>query len=1151
MKKLMLFLMVVLLVGTISAVSIDDIKTYDEGNKTYKLENFFGLGKHIADLELKTPQNNIVDVGYGVVAEIEIRNGEFDYDEVINGIELYNIKYGMREIFRDVDYKYKTTIKVPKYQTVCDKGFAPNGTMIDVNCREEQNGFKNEVQWIDFTENSLIKGKTITLGIFTEVKKRDYVEWVINVYGDERLVEWASFTAANIVFTDNSVSSAATDIYTFSSQNFGTADSTRIIIVGASGRGGTSPEIINVTVAGINTTQVVKTELSSNSIGMYQLALPTGTTGDVVVTWDEALVRAGIGVWALYDSNGTVRDTDSDINADPIQLTLDIPEGGAVVGYAIDDDGNDAVVNWSGITSDFNATIGAATEHGGASDNFSSQKTGFIINATSVNGASNIGIAASWHPAASPFPTVNLNSPVEAFNSTSLTINFNGTVTSGEVLANVTLFIDGVLNETNSSGINDTDYLFTKTIAEGSHNWTYEACNVNGCETATTRIFTIDTTPVINVVSPTNNSNSSISTIFFNATSSVSVDKWIVNYNGTNTTLSDINTSLEVEDGSHQLLLYANNSVSGVFGLNDSIFFNVDATGPFLNLTTPADIIDFGILTVNETLNWNVSDINLDACFYNYNFTNTTVTCSDNTTTFTLTSQRNLTFFANDTFGNLVSNFTTWSYNIFENSQTFNNETLEGVTNTFTANITIDPSNSITVANFIYNETSNIGSFSQSGNDSILTIDILAPDIITETNLTFFWSLILSRGQIINLTSNNQTVILINLDDCSVNTVVLYNYTIVDEKNQSQLTNTTSELNINLLNAERESFVTNFSKEYSINPFAVCLNENISSSSFSLDSIVKYEAIGYSIEYYNIVDTSITNSTIPQNITLYDLFSADATEFKITFKDQDFSFIENALIFIDRQYIAENNSFKTVELPKTDSNGQTIGHFVRNDVIYNIRVIKDGEVLGDFQNQIAFCEDITIGNCQMVLEAPPSDSVTFNYNEQLGIIYESTPTYDANTSSISFDFSSDDGSAKTVSMEVTRDDIFGNRSICNNTLVSAGGTLSCSFSSSIDDSTLRVGVFVNGQQAVLSSVTLESSDYGNLGYVFWFILTFLFIMIFGNSKTEVLIGLGVSLIGAVALGVTRGDIVGVGSAGIWMLVIVILGIWKINKENPQ
>jgi hypothetical protein len=103
-----------------------------------------------------------------------------------------------------------------------------------------------------------------------------------------------------------------------------------------------------------------------------------------------------------------------------------------------------------------------------------------------------------------PTPVITLNLPVDTFNSSSQTINFNGSVVGGDGVTNVSLFIDGIINETNSSGINDTDYLFTKVIAEGSHNWTYEACNVNGCGSATVRTFDIDS------IAPNITSNASI-----------------------------------------------------------------------------------------------------------------------------------------------------------------------------------------------------------------------------------------------------------------------------------------------------------------------------------------------------------------------------------------------------------------------------------------------------------------------------------------------------------------------------------------------------------------------------------------------------------------------------------------------------------------
>ena len=196
MKKLfILMICMILLLGSVSAFELkdlDDVKRYDEETKTYTLKNFFGLGKTIADLELNTPMEFKVPIGYGKVFEVEIRNGEFDYEDIIDGIYLYNTKDGMREIIRNIDYKYKTIVQVPKYERVCDKNVLEN--KVNTNCRQEQTGLQDKVEWKDFTENSLLKGETITLGGFTDVKEGDRVEWILDIYG-KTLNKWAVWTA--------------------------------------------------------------------------------------------------------------------------------------------------------------------------------------------------------------------------------------------------------------------------------------------------------------------------------------------------------------------------------------------------------------------------------------------------------------------------------------------------------------------------------------------------------------------------------------------------------------------------------------------------------------------------------------------------------------------------------------------------------------------------------------------------------------------------------------------------------------------------------------------------------------------------------------------------------------------------------------------
>lgn len=166
--------------------------------------------------------------------------------------------------------------------------------------------------------------------------------------------------------------------------------------------------------------------------------------------------------------------------------------------------------------------------------------------------------------------TITLNAPPIMANLTTSTFGLNGTA-NGDIV-NVSLILNAIYNGTNTSGTDNALYNFDRTLADGFYNWTMEVCDAVSCLNATTWNFTIDTTPQINVFSPTNTTYAT-PTIYFNATNSTATDKWIVNYNGTNITLSDINTTLTVENGNHHLLLYANASTTGKFGLNDTIYF--------------------------------------------------------------------------------------------------------------------------------------------------------------------------------------------------------------------------------------------------------------------------------------------------------------------------------------------------------------------------------------------------------------------------------------------------------------------------------------------------------------------------------------------------------------------------------------------------
>lgn len=114
-------------------------------------------------------------------------------------------------------------------------------------------------------------------------------------------------------------------------------------------------------------------------------------------------------------------------------------------------------------------------------------------------------------------PVVILNSPAGNSLSNSSLITFNGIVSDNIGISNVTLYIDnGITDQANFSGLNNTNYSFTFNLSNGIHSWNYRACDTSGnCAfSPVNRIITINTSsnstnqsdttaPQIQFVSPT------------------------------------------------------------------------------------------------------------------------------------------------------------------------------------------------------------------------------------------------------------------------------------------------------------------------------------------------------------------------------------------------------------------------------------------------------------------------------------------------------------------------------------------------------------------------------------------------------------------------------------------------------------------------
>lgn len=173
-------------------------------------------------------------------------------------------------------------------------------------------------------------------------------------------------------------------------------------------------------------------------------------------------------------------------------------------------------------------------------------------------------------------PSITLNSPPDGYLTTNRTETFNVTVNSSSGnLFNVSLYTDGILNETNTSGINGT-YLFTPSqFSEGTHIWFINACDLNGCTNSTNRTFTDDDIlPNITIQSPNETFNYLYTgknlTLNFTATDNIGLSTCWYSYANVNKSISCsnntlVNTNFSYTSPYNNLTVYVNDTVGNVF----------------------------------------------------------------------------------------------------------------------------------------------------------------------------------------------------------------------------------------------------------------------------------------------------------------------------------------------------------------------------------------------------------------------------------------------------------------------------------------------------------------------------------------------------------------------------------------------------------
>lgn len=583
---------------------------------------------------------------------------------------------------------------------------------------------------------------------------------------------------------------------------------------------------------------------------------------------------------------------------------------------------------------------------------------------------------------------------------------------------------------------------------------------------------------------------------------------------------------------------------------------NHDTTPPTLTLNEEITNQTTLTLPINVTLNFTAEDELLDKCWYEYNETNTTFTCNTTQTINVTTSgAHSINYFANDTLGNLASNSTSfYIYYITRNATATNPITEGGVSShSFYLNMT-DITNFNATAELYWNGTSyGLGTKTTLSNDSLrFDKNIIVPSINgTSVNWTWVYN-ISGNPNVTNYNiSGNQTYIRINITECGAGTYQILNYTLYDQETRAlgSTANASIEVDLTLTSQANDSLSWQYhATKTNSTSFFICLPSGaLNNSAYNLDSVSKYTYQDHVIQYHYIENFNLTNSSIPQTIRLYPLATAKSTSFLVNYQDENYIYVENAVIDVWRRYIGDGVLF-SVEHGKTDANGQTRLHLVTEDIVYKFLVWQDGELVYTSPEFLALCQATP---CQINLRQSTED--TNGFSERDNLIYD----YDFNktTRTASFTFATKDNTQTEINMTILSSNQYANDTACTTSLTTSGGQIDCVIPTAFTNTSYQTIIYQDGQYFGTAFDSLAPSSMEIFGYTGLILtaISYLMLALMGISSGIATIIFGI--IGLVFMGIIQifesGNVFGMASAILWLIVAGVIIIIKITKRRIQ
>jgi len=509
-------------------------------------------------------------------------------------------------------------------------------------------------------------------------------------------------------------------------------------------------------------------------------------------------------------------------------------------------------------------------------------------------------------------------------------------------------------------------------------------------------------------------------------------------------------------------------------------------------------------------------------------------------------------YYGNDTFANYTWASSNYSLEVNLYSlvdENYVNDTISGTLENFSISIDLLPDIELTDAKFYYEgeyRTPSINALD--GNRFILISDYQIPLITEDVNNSFYWEFEFNNDETVETDNRTQLVRAVFLDNCGTYTNRLFNISLYDEITTSSLSGNI-ELIYTLLNKNYQTIKTyNFSAEGVSNTY-VCSALNLSDEDLYYSAEIRYESENYSSELYNIQKSQVSEDT--QQINLYDLNSSSSTEFKITYQDSTFNFVENAIIQLQRKYIGENQ-YRVVEAPLTSSEGISILHIDLDSVKYRATVVKDGVVLDEFDNLVFKCDSELTGECEYKLLGKIDPQNDIDLSDTLDFYY-SDPVLSNGTIITSFNIPSNTPSVINVVLE--QKDMYGNVTLYNKTITSSAGLISAEYSDSLGESYIDLKIYKDGVPMVTKTYVLHPSeglDWLGNNYIFIVVILLSLVGMALSSPEWIILNGIITMVISGGLWLASGldFVMGLGSI-MWLIISAIILISKMSKQEDR